>query len=61
MKYIASADLPILEALAQLSPQSSKNTLRSWIKEGRVLIDNEFVKNPSIIVLKKSTSDCWTT
>jgi tRNA pseudouridine32 synthase/23S rRNA pseudouridine746 synthase/23S rRNA pseudouridine1911/1915/1917 synthase len=52
MKYIALSDLPLLEALAQLSPQSSKNTLRSWIKEGRVQINDVTVKNASAIVLK---------
>lgn len=52
MKYIASSDLPLLDALAQVSPQSSKNTLRSWVKEGRVLVDEMTVKNPSLIVKK---------
>lgn len=52
MKYLAPLDLPILEALAQISPQSSKNTLRSWIKEGRVQINEVTVKNPSVMVLK---------
>lgn len=52
MKYTASSDIPILEALTQLSPQSSKNTLRSWIKEGRVQLDGVTLKNSSILVLK---------
>lgn len=52
MKYIAPEDLPILEALTQLSPQSSKNTLRSWIKEGRVHVDDVPVNNSSFTVLK---------
>lgn len=52
MKITASSDLPILEVLQQLSPQSSKNTLRSWIKEGRVEIDNVVAKTPSLIVHK---------
>lgn len=39
MKYIAQNTISLLEALAQLSPNSSKNTLRSWIKEGRVQVD----------------------
>jgi tRNA pseudouridine32 synthase/23S rRNA pseudouridine746 synthase/23S rRNA pseudouridine1911/1915/1917 synthase len=52
MKYIAPSDLPILEALALISPQSSKNTLRSWIKEGRVQVNDITVKNPSVMVLK---------
>lgn len=52
MKYIAPSDLPLLEALSQLFPQSSKNTLRSWIKEGRVQVDDASVKNASLTVLK---------
>lgn len=52
MKYIAPSDLPLIEALAQLSPQSSKNTLRSWIKEGRVQVNDVTVKNASTLVLK---------
>ena len=52
MKYIAPSDLPLLEALSQLFPQSSKNTLRSWIKEGRVQVDDVSVKNASLTLLK---------
>lgn len=52
MKYTALSDISLLEALHQISPQSSKNTLRSWIKEGRVEVDDATVKNPSILVLK---------
>jgi 23S rRNA pseudouridine1911/1915/1917 synthase len=52
MKYIAPTDLLILDALTQLSPKSSKNTLRSWIKEGRVQVDEVPVKNSSLIVLE---------
>ena len=29
----------LLQALSTLYPQSSKTTLKSWIKEGRVAID----------------------
>lgn len=52
MKYIATSDLLLLEALAQVSPQSSKNTLRSWIKEGRVQVDQMTIKNASFKVLE---------
>ncbi len=52
MKYIASTDLSLLDALTQLSPQSSKNTLRSWIKEGRVQIDGITAKNTLLTVLE---------
>jgi 23S rRNA pseudouridine1911/1915/1917 synthase len=52
MKYIAPANLTLLEALSHLSPQSSKTTLRSWIKEGRVYIDQAPTKTATEIVLK---------
>lgn len=52
MKYIASSDLAVLEALAHLFPQSSKNTLRSWIKEGRVQVDQVTIKNASLMISK---------
>lgn len=52
MKYTASADIPILEALVLMSPTSSKNTLRSWIKEGRVQVEETTVPNTSLVVLK---------
>lgn len=52
MKYQAISDLSLLEALSKISPQSSKNTLRSWIKEGRVQVDGRTIKNPSTVVLK---------
>lgn len=51
MKYIATYDMPLLEALVQVSPQSSKNTLRSWIKEGRVQVDEVTMTNPSLSIL----------
>ncbi len=39
MKYIAPDNIILLDALARLSPNSSRNTLRSWVKEGRVQVD----------------------
>jgi 23S rRNA pseudouridine1911/1915/1917 synthase len=47
MKYIVERNMPLLEALTTLSPQSSKNTLRSWVKAGRVQVDGTLVKNSS--------------
>lgn len=52
MKYVVPSDFSLLEALTQISPQSSKNTLRSWIKEGRVQVDGVTIKNSSLTVLK---------
>lgn len=52
MQYIALSDGSLLEILVELFPHSSKNTLRSWIKEGRVEIDQIPAKNASLKVLK---------
>ena len=41
MKFKADKEMPILEILTLLSPASSKTTLRSWIKEGRVSLDEQ--------------------
>ena len=38
--------MDLLERLATLNPDSSKNTLRSWLEKGRVLVDGEVVKLP---------------
>lgn len=50
MKLIADSSMPLLAALEKISPKSSKTTLRSWIKEGRVSIDKLPVKLASIEV-----------
>lgn len=44
MKWTVTKPMSLLEALAQLAPESSKTNLRSWLKEGRTLVDNEVVK-----------------
>lgn len=44
MKYIAPSSSSLIEALSRLAPDCSKTTLRSWIKDGRVAIDEEVVK-----------------
>lgn len=36
--------MTLLDALGQLAPESSKTTQRSWVKEGRALVDNEVIK-----------------
>lgn len=47
MKYTAFQNMLLLEALALISPNSSKNTLRSWIKEGRVQVDRMIIRQPN--------------
>ena len=41
MKWIAKENIPVLEALAHMAPDSSKSTHRSWLKERRVLVDGD--------------------
>ena len=52
MKSICPSDLPILEALALLFPESSKTSLRSWIKEGRISVDGMAIKSNTYQVSK---------
>lgn len=55
MKLTLDSDLPILDALGILSPGSSKTTLRSWIKEGRIQIDGTPAKVTDKIIHKGQT------
>lgn len=41
MKYNVKEAAPLLEVLALMAPDSTRTTLRSWIKEGRVSVDGE--------------------
>lgn len=41
---------PLLDVLAQLAPESSRTTLRSWIKDGRVTVDGNPVKIATTLV-----------
>ena len=42
----------LLEALIQLNPDSSKTTLRSWVKEGRIRVDGIIIKQADTMVEK---------
>lgn len=55
MKYIALQPLSLLETLVKLAPDSSKTTLRSWIKEGRVAIDGAVATDGSSLVTSGQT------
>ncbi|NGX58293.1 MAG: Ribosomal large subunit pseudouridine synthase D [Chlamydiae bacterium] len=44
MKHIPQEQLTLLEAMQKMAPDSSKTTLRSWLKNGRVFVDNIMVK-----------------
>lgn len=51
MKYIAVSDLNLLDTLSLVSPESSKTTLRSWLKDGRVTVNGVIIKIASSPVL----------
>lgn len=44
MKWTVTKPMSLLEALGHLSPESSKTNLRSWLRDSRVLVDNEVIK-----------------
>lgn len=41
MKYKTDRKASLLEFLQEMAPNSSKNTLRSWLRAGRVTVDNQ--------------------
>jgi 23S rRNA pseudouridine1911/1915/1917 synthase len=41
MKYKANRKASLLEILQEMAPNSSKNTLRSWLQAGRITVDNQ--------------------
>lgn len=52
MKSQAPASGTLFDALVFLNPTSSKTTIKSWIKEGRIQVDNTLVRTPSHPVKK---------
>lgn len=50
MHLIVEKTDSLINLLTQLSPDSSKTTLRSWLKEGRIEVDDEIIKQGSTIV-----------
>ncbi len=41
VKHLVKEKISILSLLQKLSPESSKNTLKSWVEQGRVMIDGQ--------------------
>jgi 23S rRNA pseudouridine1911/1915/1917 synthase len=52
MKMKAPQDTTLLEVLQLLSPESSKNTLRSWVEKGRVIVEGRALKKGSTPIKK---------
>ncbi len=48
MKLVIPKSMPLLEALSLVCPDSSKTRLKEFLQQGRVLIDNEVVRQPNI-------------
>ncbi len=46
MSLEAPSSLVLLQALAELFPDSSRNTLKKWILAGRVAVDGEVITRP---------------
>jgi tRNA pseudouridine32 synthase/23S rRNA pseudouridine746 synthase/23S rRNA pseudouridine1911/1915/1917 synthase len=55
MKYKVTKESTLLEALAVFAPDSSKTTLRSWLKEGRIRVDEKIEKIATTKVLEGQT------
>lgn len=41
MKFVSDREMTLQEAVCLMAPESSKTTCRSWIKEGRILVDEK--------------------
>jgi len=52
MQIKSAKKLSLLELLGEMAPESSKNTLRSWIEKGRVTIDGKKASRANQIVEK---------
>jgi 23S rRNA pseudouridine1911/1915/1917 synthase len=52
MKLLIKENMNLLEALSELSPESSKTTFKSWIKEGRLTVDGNRVQSKDLILQK---------
>jgi tRNA pseudouridine32 synthase/23S rRNA pseudouridine746 synthase/23S rRNA pseudouridine1911/1915/1917 synthase len=55
MSWIAKESSSLIAALELLAPDSSKNTLRDWIKQGRISVEGKMIKDP-LYTIKKGTS-----
>ncbi len=51
MKHIADRTTSLLEALHEMAPESSKNTLRGWLQSGRVTVDQRVAERANLEVL----------
>ena len=50
MTLIAPKSDHLIEILALLFPESSRNTIKAWLKKGRVIIENRVIKQPQKLI-----------
>lgn len=50
MHMVVEKKSALIDLLALLAPSSSKTTLRSWIKEGRVSVNGQVIKRGDVLV-----------
>ncbi len=51
MKQIVEQESLILDVLSKMAPESSKNTLRSWLQAGRITVDGQRVERANAQVI----------
>jgi 23S rRNA pseudouridine1911/1915/1917 synthase len=51
MKHTADKKASLLEILQEMAPDSSKNTLRTWLQAGRVTVDSQRAERANIEIL----------
>ena len=51
MKHIADKKASLLETLHEMAPDSSKNTLRTWLQVGRVTVNNQRAERANTEIL----------
>jgi 23S rRNA pseudouridine1911/1915/1917 synthase len=51
MKYTAVKKGSLLETLQEMAPESSKNTLRSWLQAGRITVDQQRAERANIEIV----------
>ena len=52
MKFAVPQEMTVLQALRELSPESSQNTLRSWIQKGRVAIGGKIALRANALIVQ---------
>lgn len=52
MKFIVTEATPLLDFLVKNFPDSSMNTLKGWLKQGRILVEGNVESHPKKLVLK---------